>query len=88
MTHQSAAPEIAQRYFDHTSTVYGDRIIIKSVFYPDRGWKRHPLIRKRVSISELRRLRGEGATHVQLSYQGREADFAIRELLCSKVGVR
>ncbi len=81
MTHRSTTPAIASRYFDHAGAELGNRIIIKSVFYPNRGWKRHPLIRKRVSISELRRLRGESATHVQLSCKGREADFSINELL-------
>jgi hypothetical protein len=88
---QSTAPEIASRYFDRAGTALGDRIIVKSVFYPNRGWKRHPLLRKRVSITELRRLRGEGITHVQLSCKGREADFSIGELLrqlTSHVGVR
>lgn len=75
---QPTAPDVAKRY---------DGIIIRSVFKPNRGWRRLP-IRRRVSRQELLRLSNEGATHVQLAYNGRTADFTIKELLGGKVGAR
>ena len=84
----SNAPELAQRYFHHEGMTQGDKIIIKLVFWRDRGWKRHTVLRRRVTKTELRRLQQEGATHVQLSYNGRHADFLVSELLGGKVGAR
>lgn len=84
----SKAPELALRYFHHEGVAYCDKILIKSVFWSDRGWKRHPMLRKRVTKSELRRLQREGASHVQLSYKGRDADFNISELIGGEVGAR
>ncbi len=75
---QPTAPVVAKRY---------DGIAIRSVFKPNRGWRRLP-IRRRVSRPELIRLRNEGVTHVQLVYNGRTADFTIGELLGGKVGAR
>lgn len=83
---RSTTPDLALDYFHHAGMTYGDKIVIKSVFYQDRGWNHHPVLRKRVSVSELRRLRGVGASHVQLAFEGREADFSISELLSTKVG--
>jgi hypothetical protein len=54
--------------------------IIVQHFTPEKGWKRHP-IRKRVSVSWLRKLRAEGVTDVALSSGGRTADFRVAELL-------
>ena len=76
MTMQSQVPARA-------ATFFGTRThpVIAEVFTPAKGWKRHPLRAKRVSRSELLRLRREGALAVALSADGRVADFTITELL-------
>lgn len=85
-SHQAQIPPVASSYFvvRHPATGeipgYHRPVTIGQVFWPDRGWKRHPL-RKRVSYSECRRLRAAGATHVTLVFGGREADFSLQELV-------
>ncbi len=85
---QSTMPDVVRRSSQATSADNYDGIIIRSVFWQDRGWRRQPMLRKRLSRSEIRRLRDEGATHVELSFNGHSADFSIRELLGGNVGVR
>ena len=86
MSRQAQIPPVASSYFvvRHPATGeipgYHRPVTIGQVFWPDRGWKRHPL-RKRVSYSECRRLRAAGATHVTLVFGGRESDFSLQELV-------
>lgn len=83
--HQSSIPPLAYRYFSTIPDVlpgYSEPVLISQTFTTERGWKRYP-VRKRVSLSELRKLRKAGATHVQLSCHGRSPDFAIADLLKS-----
>lgn len=79
-------PTAAVRHFSEVSNESYEGIVIRSVFWPDRGWRRHPIRRRRLTRAEMRRLRDDGATHVELSFNGCNADFAIRELLGGKVG--
>ena len=75
MSHQAKIPTVAVDYFGwHT-----EHPVVRQVFRPDRGWTRYPW-RKRVSGNEVRKLRAEGVTAVQLASDGRLADFDIIEL--------
>jgi hypothetical protein len=85
MGHTSTVPRLALDYFTRyvfpkDGWDHWDSILITSKFTPSNGWRVYPT-RKRVSISELRRLRSTGVTHVGLSFGGREVDFSISELL-------
>ncbi len=85
-SHRSAAPQIVIDFFNRVvdpsvasrfDTEKG--MLIEQVFYPGKGWRRHP-ISKRISGSEIRRLRTSGATGVAIRYAGHLADFNIPEL--------
>lgn len=77
----ASVPKVAADYFDRVRREQGrsEHPVIELVFWPDRGWRRHPL-RKRISLNEARRLRREGAAAVALRSGGRLADFQIQEL--------
>lgn len=82
--HQSKVPEPAVSYFARFGVV--EHPIIGQVYHPDRGWYAHPL-HKRVSGSEIRRLRHAGNTHVRLDAGGHLADFQLREFSTEYVGL-
>jgi len=76
-SHQAAVPAAVYAYFG----LAGGHPTISQVFYPDRGWKRYPGF-KRVSHTEITRLRRAGATSVALTPEGgdrhrRLVDFRI-----------
>ncbi len=53
---------------------------IAEQFIPGRGWRTYPS-RKRVSRAAVRGLREQGVSALALAYDGRVADFRVRELL-------
>lgn len=76
----SRVPAAAVAYFGPVALYRGGHPLVEQVFRPGQGWRRHPL-RKRVSGSEVRRLRADGVTVVALRSGSRLADFDIRELV-------
>jgi hypothetical protein len=81
VTHQAKVPGPAARYFQISQDPHRDLYpVIAQQFRPGRGWTRYP-IRKRVSTSWLRKMRGEGVTHVALRCGARTADFTLDELI-------
>jgi hypothetical protein len=81
VSHQSSVPAFAAHYFsEHGIEFDHGSVFIAQAFKPDVGWRNYPG-RKRVSLSELRRLRGIGATNVSLAIGTRRFDFTIKELL-------
>ena len=80
-SHTAQVPTAAAEYFGISrSPTQQDHPIVSHVFYPGRGWTRHPIV-KRVSGSEMRRLQAAGATGVVLVVDGRPgADFRLSEL--------
>ena len=79
---QAQVPNRLRHYFGPVVDTREGHPLIRQVFYPDRGWRSHPL-RKRVSGNELRKLRREGATHVGVSLPDGAgvSDWSIKELL-------
>lgn len=75
--HQASVPRVAASYFGHTD--YRSHPTIAQVFRPGKGWVRYNHV-KRVSGSEVRRLRAAGVTAVALRSGARLADFTIEEL--------
>jgi hypothetical protein len=80
-SHAAQVPTVAAEYFGISRTpALSEHPIVTHVFYPGRGWVRHPVV-KRISGSEVRRLQSAGATAVVLSVAGRpSADFRLSEL--------
>ena len=86
-SHQSRVPPLAYQHFRAVGAPIFDpgrdgHVLIAQRFHPDKGWRDYP-IRKRVSISELRKLKDDGYTEVRLSCGGHNPDFRIAELLRS-----
>lgn len=81
VSYSASVPRAAAEYFGPIWRQQGrtEHPIIEEVFWPGRGWRRHPL-KKRVSLNEARRLRREGATDVGLRSGGRLADFRLTEV--------
>jgi hypothetical protein len=82
--HQAQVPPVVRDYFTShplaASRLEREHPIITAQYRPGRGWTRYP-IRKRVSRTWLLKMRGEGATSVQLTANGRAADFTIEEIV-------
>ena len=78
MSLASRVPAVVADYFDGIGA--GQYPVITQVFTPGVGWKR-PGLRKRVTISWVRKLRAEGVTQVALSAGGRTADFGVAEII-------
>lgn len=84
--HQSKIPAAADAYFRLVMGAEGDLLrhrdrhpIIAQTFVPGRGWRRYGWV-KRVSLSEIRKLRAAGVTAVALRCGSHIADFQIGEL--------
>ena len=94
---QSQVPRVVAEYFGISEHPPRDQFpIIEQYFvlnygFDDRthNWRNHPNDKKRISISEIRRLRREErAVSVAIRYDGRLADFSIRELLGQPIRTR
>lgn len=75
---QAQVPGLVADYFG--AAARAEHPVIAGVFTPGKGWKRPPA-NHRVSMSWLRKLRGEGVTSVALDCGGRTADFTIAEVV-------
>lgn len=79
-SHQAQVPPIAAAYFSHRGVdLTSNHPVIRQEYTPGRGWKAVSL-HKRVSATWIRKLRGQGVTHVQLTAGGHNADFQCTEL--------
>lgn len=78
MTHQAQVPGLIADYFGEAAR--DEHPVIAEQFTPGKGWKRSP-IRKRVSVSWLRKIKREGVTSVAVTCAGRRADFTIAEVI-------
>jgi hypothetical protein len=76
---QAQVPGFIRDYFG-SEAVRADHPAIVQCFTPGVGWTRHP-IRKRVSLTWLRKLAREGVTDVSVRCGARTADFTIREVV-------
>lgn len=78
MNRQAQVPGKIADYFGTAART--EHPVIAEAFAPGTGWTRYP-IRKRVSLSWLRKMRREGVTSVAIACQGRLADFTIAEII-------
>lgn len=78
MTPQAQVPGLVADYFGDSAR--DEHPVITQAFTPGKGWVRYP-IRKRVSVSWLRKLQGESVTAVQIECGGRKADFEIAQVV-------
>lgn len=78
--YRAQVPGFVAEYFGAKPEGMTEHPVIAQQYWPALGWRRTAM-RKRVSLSWLRKLKAQGVTAVQLACGGYQADFSIDEII-------